>query len=136
MAIALMLGSAAVATAQSLDVKPGLWKKTVKTQTGGRTVVDSTVDTCLTAADLDLPRVAARLAEAPSCKVLLQDLSPKYLKVILQCKDVLAESTTEVRSRESFVVAATIQPAGRGEQTQTTEQWTFLRANCTSKTAN
>jgi len=131
-ALALLLGPVAVATTQSLDVKPGLWKKAVKTQRGGRTVLDSTVDTCLTATDLELSRTAARLAQAPACKILLQDLSPTRLKVILQCKDVLAESVTNVRSREAFVVDATIR-TGRGEQTHTTEQWTFVKSSCASQ---
>jgi hypothetical protein len=128
--IALMLGLAAIAQAQSLDIKPGLWKKTVKMETGGRTVLDSTIDACLTADDLDLQKTAARLTQAPSCKVLRQDLSPKQLKVVLQCKEVLAESTTEVRGRESVVVTATMKPADGSPETHTTEQWTFLKADC------
>jgi hypothetical protein len=127
---ALMLGLAAIAQAQSLDINPGLWKKTVKMETGGRTVLDSTVDACLTADDLDLQKTATKLAQAPSCKVLQQDLSPKKLKVVLQCKELLAESTTEVRSRDSVVVAATMKPVDGSAETHTTEQWTFLKADC------
>ena len=58
-------------------------------ETGGRTVLDSTVDACLTADDLDLQKTAAKLAQAPSCKVLQQDLSPKKLKVALPVQGVV-----------------------------------------------
>jgi hypothetical protein len=130
-ATALMLGLAATAQAQSLDIKPGLWKKTMKMETGGRTVMDTTIDACMTADDLDLKKTAAKMAQSPSCKVTQQELTPKRLKVVLQCKEMLAESTTEVRSRESVVVTATMKPTGSSEVTRSNETWTFVKADCT-----
>ena len=132
-ATSLMLGLAATAQAQSLDIKPGLWKKTMKMETGGRTVMDTTIDACMTADDLDLKKTAAKMAQSPSCKVLQQELSPKRLKVVLQCKEVLAESTTEVKGPESVVVTATMKPTGGGEITHTSETWSFVKADCTRK---
>ncbi len=137
LALTLVLGpTGVVAKPPSLDVKPGLWRKAVKMQTGGRTRMDAAIDTCLTAADLELSRTAARLAQAPSCTVLLQELSPTRMNVVLQCKQGLARSVTEVRSPEAFVVSAAIVPAGGGDETRTTEQWTFVQASCTTKAAN
>ena len=136
LATALMLGLAATAQAQSLDIKPGLWKKKMTMETGGRTVMDSTIEVCMTTDDLDLKKTAAKLTQSPTCKVMQQDLSPKKLTVILQCKEILAESTTEVRSRESMHVTATMKPAGGGEVTHSREEWSFVRSDCTKKAAN
>jgi hypothetical protein len=135
-AIALMLGLAAIAQSQSLDIKPGLWKKKMTMETGGRTVMDSTIEACMTADDLDLKKTADKLTQSPSCKVVQQDLSPNRLTVVLQCKEMVAESTTEVRSRDSVVVIATMKPAGGGEVTHSREEWSFVKADCGKQTAN
>jgi hypothetical protein len=135
-ATALMLGLAATAQSQSLDIKPGLWKKTLKMETGGRTVMDTTIDACMTTDDLDLKKTAAKMAQSPSCKMTQQELTPKRIKVVLQCKEMLAESTTEVRSRDSVVVTATTKPAGGGEVTHSREEWSFVKADCAKKAAN
>lgn len=136
LAIALMLGLVPAAQSQSLDIKPGLWKKKMTMETGGRTVMDSTIEACLTADDLDLGKTAEKLTRSPSCKVVQQDLSPKRLTVVLQCKEMLAESTTEVRSRDSMVVNATMKPTGGGEVTHSHEEWSFVKADCGKKSAN
>lgn len=130
-ASALLLALATTAQAQSLDIKPGLWKKTTKMETGGRIVMDTTVDVCMTADDLDLNKTAQKLAQAPSCKVTQQELTSKLAKMTLQCEGMLAESTTEVRSRQSFVVIGTIKPTGSSEVTGSSETWTFVKADCT-----
>jgi hypothetical protein len=129
-AAAVVLGLATVASADSLDIKPGLWKKSLKVVTGGRTVMDTTIDACLTADDLDLKKTAEKLTQSPSCKVTEQELTPKRLKVVIQCKDMLAESTTEVLSRESVVVTATMKSSADAEVTRSTEQWRFVKADC------
>jgi hypothetical protein len=129
-AIATLFGLVAVAQAQSLAVKPGLWKKALKMETGGRTVMDSTIEVCMTADDLDLKKTAEKLTQSPSCKVTEQELTPKRLKVVLSCKEMVVESITEVKSPESVVVAATIKPTGGGETTLSSEQWTFVKADC------
>jgi hypothetical protein len=129
-AIATLFALVSVAQAQSLALKPGLWKKAVKMETGGRTVMDSTMEVCMTADDLDLKKTAEKLTQSPSCKVTEQELTPKRLRVVLSCKEMVAESTTEVRSPESVVVAATIKPTGGGETTRSSEQWTFVKADC------
>ena len=136
LAIALMLGLAATAQTQSLDIKPGLWKKKMTMETGGRKVMDSTIEACMTADDLDLSKTAEKLTQSPSCKVVKQDLSPMRLTVVLQCKEMLAESTTEVRSRDAVVVTATMTPAGGGEVTHSREEWSFVKADCAKKAAN
>jgi hypothetical protein len=99
-------------------------------QTGGRTVMDSTIDACMTADDLDLKKTAEKLAQSPSCKVTEQELTPERLRVVLSCEEMVAESTTEVKSPESVVVAGTIRPTGVGETTLSSEQWTFVKADC------
>ena len=136
LAIALMLGFAVTAQAQSLDIKPGLWTKKMTMETGGRRVMDSTIEACLTAEDLDLKKSLERLAGSPSCKVVQQDLSPKKRTVVLQCKEMSVESTMEVRSRDFVVVTETMKPTGGGEATQSREEWSFLRADCGKRTAN
>ena len=136
LAIVLMLGLVVTAQAQSLDIKPGLWEKRVTMETGGRTVMDSTIEACLTADDLNLKKTAEKLARLPSCKVLQQDLSRKTLTVVLRCTEVLAESTTEVRSRDSMFVTATLKPTGGGEVTHSREEWSFLKADCGKRTAS
>jgi hypothetical protein len=136
LATALMLGLAATAQAQSLDIKPGLWKKKMTMETGGRTVLDSTIEACMTVDDLDLKKTAEKLTQSPSCKIVQQDLSPKRLSVVLQCKEMVVESTTEVRSRDSVVVTATMKPAGGGEVTHSREEWSFVKADCAKKAAN
>jgi Protein of unknown function (DUF3617) len=132
-ATALMLGLVATAQSESLDIKPGLWKKTTKMETGGRTVMETTIDACMTSDDLDLNKTAQKMAQSPSCRVAQQELTPKRVKIVLQCKEMLVESTTEVRSRESVVVTATMKPTGSSEVTRTSESWTFLKAGCTKK---
>jgi len=129
-AIATLFGLVAVAQAQSLAVEPGLWKKALKMQTGGHTVMDSTIDVCMTADDLDLKKTAEKLTQSPSCKVTEQELTPKRLRVVLSCKEMVVESITEVKSSESVVLAATIKPTGGGEATLSSEQWTFVKADC------
>jgi hypothetical protein len=132
-ATTLMLGLAATAQSQSLDIKPGLWKKTLKMETGGRTVMDTTIDACMTTDDLDLKKTAAKMAQSPSCKMTQQELTPKRIKVVLQCKEMLAESTTEVKGPESVLVTATMKPTGSSEVTRSTETWSFVKADCTKK---
>jgi hypothetical protein len=129
-ATTLVLGLAGLALAEALDIQPGLWKKTLKVETGGRTVMDSTIDACLTADDLDLQKTATKLAQSPSCKVVQQQLTPQRLEVVLQCKGMRIESTTEVRSRDAVAVAATMTPADGGEVTQSKEAWSFVKADC------
>ena len=132
-ATTLMLGLAATAQSQSLDIKPGLWKKTMKMETGGRTVMDTTIDACMTTDDLDLKKTAAKMAQSPSCTMTQQELTPKRIKVVLQCKEMLAESTTEVKGPESVVVTATMKPTGSSEVTRSTETWSFVKADCTKQ---
>jgi hypothetical protein len=132
-AFAAALGFAAMAQSESLDIRPGLWKKTTKMETGGRIVMDTTIDACMTADDLDLTKTAQKLAKSPSCKVTQQELTPTRLKVVLQCKEMLAESITEVKSRESVVVTGTMKPTGGGEVTRSSETWAFVKADCTKK---
>jgi hypothetical protein len=132
-ATALMLGLAATAQSQSLEIKPGLWKKTMKMETGGRTVMDTTIDACMTTDDLDLKKTAAKMAQSPSCKMTQQELTPRRIKVVLQCKEMLAESTTEVKGPESVLVTATMKPTGSSEVTRSTETWSFVKADCTKK---
>jgi hypothetical protein len=130
-ATALMLGLVATAQSESLDIKPGLWKKTTKMETGGRIVMDTTVDVCMTTDDLDLNKTAQKLAQVPSCRVTQQELTSKLAKMSLRCEEMLTESTTEVRSRESVVVTGTIRPNGSSEITRSSETWTFVKADCT-----
>jgi Protein of unknown function (DUF3617) len=132
-ATALMLGLAVTAQSQSLEIKPGLWKKTMKMETGGRTVMDTTIDACMTTDDLDLKKTAAKMAQSPSCKMTQQELTPRRIKVVLQCKEMLAESTTEVKGPESVLVTATMKPTGSSEVTRSTETWSFVKADCTKK---
>lgn len=129
-AASLVLGLAGAAHAESLDIKAGLWRKTLKVETGGRTVMNSTIDACLTADDLDLEKTAAKLAQSASCKVVQQELSPRRIRVVLQCREMTAESMTEVRSRDAVVVAATMTPADGSEATQSKEEWRFVNADC------
>ena len=130
---ALLLCLATLAPAQSLDVKPGLWKKSLKMETGGKTVMNSTVDACLQAEDLDLRKSAEKLSRSPSCKVLKQDLSPKAFKATVQCQEMWVESATLVKSREHVVVSATITPAGGGDTTISSEEWRFVKPECAKK---
>ena len=130
---ALLLGLATTVPAQSLDIKPGLWKKAMKMETGGKTVMNSTLDACLTAEDLDLKKSTDKLLRSPSCKVLKQDISPKAIKVVLQCQEMWVESSTLAKSREHVVVSATIKPAGGGDVTLSSEEWRFVKPDCAKK---
>jgi hypothetical protein len=130
---ALLLGVATLTPAQSLDIRPGLWKKSMKMETGGKAVMNSTLDACLTAEDLDLKRSTDKLSRSPSCKVLKQDLSPKAIKVVVQCREMSIESSTLVKGREHVVVSATIKPAGGGEVTLSSEEWRFVKPDCARK---
>jgi hypothetical protein len=105
----------------------------MKMETGGRTVMDTTIDACMTIDDLDLKKTAAKMAQSPSCKITQQEMTPKRIKVVLQCKEMLAESTTEVKGPESVVVTATMQSTGSSEVTRSTETWSFVKADCTKK---
>lgn len=129
----LLLGFATAAPAQSLDIKPGLWKKSMKMETGGKTVMNSTLDACLAAEDLDLKKSTEKLSRSPSCKVLKQDLSPKAIKVVVQCQEMTVESSTLAKSREHVVVTATIKPAGGGDVTLSNEEWRFVKPDCAKK---
>ena len=130
---ALLLGVSTIVPAQSLDIKPGLWKKSMKMETGGKTVMNSTLDACLAAEDLDLKKSTEKLSRSPSCKVLKQDLSPKAIKVVIQCQEMTVESSTLAKSREHVVVTATIKPAGGGDVTRSNEEWRFVKPDCARK---
>jgi hypothetical protein len=105
----------------------------MKMETGGKTVMNSTVDACMGAEDIDLKKTAAKLASSPSCKVVKQELSPKAVKVALQCKDMSVESVTQVRSQEHVVVSATMKPATGGDVTLSSEEWRFVKPDCAAK---
>lgn len=125
----IVLGCAPSAQAQTLDIKPGLWKKTLTVESGGSTVMNSTIDACLTADQLDTQKTFQKLSQSPDCKVTRQEASPKRLAVTLQCKGMTAESITEVRSPELVVVKATTRQGGAAV-TNTSEEWRFVKADC------
>lgn len=125
----LVLCSASSAHAQSLDIKPGLWKKTLKVESGGTTVMNSTIDACLMADQLDTQKTLQKLQQSPACKVTRQQASSKRLAVTLQCKGMTAESITEVRSPELVVVTATTRQEGAAVSISS-EEWRFVKAAC------
>ena len=111
-ATTLMLGLAATAQSQSLDIELGFWKKTMKMEIDGRTVMDTTIDACLIADDLDLKKTAAKMAQSPSCKVMQQELSPKRLKVVCRARRCWPSRPRRSEGPESVVVTATMKPTG------------------------
>ena len=125
----LVLCCASSAQAQSLDIKPGLWEKTLQVEAGDGTAMHSTTDACITAERLDTKKTLQKLQQSRACKVTRQEASPKRLAFTLQCKSMTAETIIEVRSPELVVVTATTRQEGAAVSTSS-EEWRFVKADC------
>lgn len=119
---------ASIAHAQVLDIKPGQWKKTLRMDKGGKTIMNETLDACMSAENLDFQVLKKKFA-APgpaACKLIEDEVTTTRLKVTIQCMGSTTRSTTQVKSREHVVVNATIESSGG--VTTSSEEWRFVKA--------
>jgi hypothetical protein len=119
---------APVAHAQVLDIKPGQWKKTLRMDKDGKTIMNQSLDACMSAENLDFQVLKKKFA-APgpaACKLIEDEVTSTRVKVTIQCTGSTTRSTTQVKSREHVVVNATIDSGGG--VTTSSEEWRFVKA--------
>ena len=118
---------ASVAYAQVLDIKQGQWKKTLRMEQGGKTIMNQTVEACMSTENLDFRLLKTKFAPGPdACKLIEDEVTTTRVKVTLQCKGSTTRSTTQVKSRELVVVNATSESGG--DVTTISEEWRFVKA--------
>jgi Protein of unknown function (DUF3617) len=118
-----------IVQAQSLDIAPGQWKKTLKMEKGGKTLMNQTLDACMTREGLDFQQFRNKFSGNKGiCKLVEDEVTGKRLRVTIQCAGSTTRSTTEVKSREFVVVNATTEAGG--EKTTSYEEWRFVKSQC------
>lgn len=133
MAVAGSIALAPIAQAQSLEIAPGQWKKTLKMEKGGKTLMNQTLDACMTREGLDFQQFRNKFAGNKGvCKLAEDEVTGKRVRVTIQCAGSTTRSTTEVKSREFVVVNATTEAGG--EKTTSYEEWRFVKSQCDTNT--
>lgn len=122
-----------IVQAQSLDIAPGQWKKTLKMEKGCRTLMNQTLDACMTREGLDFQQFRNKFGGNKGvCKLTEDEVTGKRVRVTIQCAGSTTRSTTEVKSREFVVVNATTESGG--EKTTSYEEWRFVKSQCDTNT--
>ena len=83
-----------IVQAQSLDIAPGQWKKTLKMEKGGKTLMNQTLDACMTREGLDFQQFRNKFSGNKGiCKLAEDEVTGKRLRVTIQCAGSTTRST-------------------------------------------